>query len=110
VTGNNDLSYTNPFGYNRQMTQQTKRSTTTAVVPSTLNTADITAPDNPRHDGWTRERMIAFLEAVAGIQRLSSLEMREPRELSELTGVFLAVLPWQRFAGDVPFDRRVSAR
>jgi hypothetical protein len=46
------------------MTQPTKRSTTTAVVPSTLNTTDITAPDNARHDGWTRERMIGFLEAL----------------------------------------------
>jgi hypothetical protein len=50
------------------MTQQIKRSTTTAVVPSTL-TEGITAPPkeptaHTRHDGWTRERMIAFLEAL----------------------------------------------
>jgi hypothetical protein len=52
------LSYTNPFGYNCQMTQSSKRSPTTAVVPSTF-TESITTPDTTRHDGWTRERMIA---------------------------------------------------
>jgi hypothetical protein len=36
----------------------------TAVVPSTPKHADITAPDTTRHDGWTRERMIGFLEAL----------------------------------------------
>ena len=49
------------------MTNQTKRPTTTAastaVVPATL-TESITTPDTTRHDGWTRERMIAFLEAL----------------------------------------------
>ena len=50
-----------------QMTNQLKRSATTAattaVVPATL-TESIAAPDTTRHDGWTRERMIAFLEAL----------------------------------------------
>ena len=46
------------------MTNQTKRATTTAVVPSTRKHTAITAPDTTRHDGWTRERMIAFLEAL----------------------------------------------
>jgi hypothetical protein len=46
------------------MTNPTKRTTTTAVVPSTPKHADITAPETTRHDGWTRERMIGFLEAL----------------------------------------------
>ncbi len=50
------------------MTNQTKRPTTTAastaVVPSTPKHTGITTHDTARHDGWTRERMIAFLEAL----------------------------------------------
>jgi hypothetical protein len=46
------------------MTNPTHPRTTTAVVASTPKHADITAPDTTRHDGWTRERMIGFLEAL----------------------------------------------
>ena len=46
------------------MSNPTKRTTTTAVVLSTPKHADITAPATTRHDGWTRERMIGFLEAL----------------------------------------------
>ncbi len=46
------------------MTNPTKRPTTTAVVPSTTKHTDITTPDTTRHDGWTRERMIGFLETL----------------------------------------------
>jgi hypothetical protein len=46
------------------MTSQKHPPATTAVVPSTSKYTDITAPDTARHDGWTRERMIGFLEAL----------------------------------------------
>ena len=49
------LSYKNLFGYINQMTIPKPTPTTTAVVPTTPTT---------RHDGWTRERMIGFLEAL----------------------------------------------
>ena len=56
------LSYTNRFGYTNQMTNRKPSPTTTAVVPSTLTTA--IESDATRHDGWTRGRMIGFLEAL----------------------------------------------
>ena len=50
------------------MTNPTKRPTTTAastaVVPSTPKPTNITAPDTTRQDGWTRDRMIGFLESL----------------------------------------------
>jgi hypothetical protein len=42
------------------MTDPTRSPTTAAVVSQ----PDITAPDNVRYDGWTRERIIAFLESL----------------------------------------------
>jgi hypothetical protein len=72
------------------MANQTHSPTTTAVVPSTPNHADITASDITRHDGWTRERMIAFLEALVetasvsiaaqtvGMTRQSAYYLRAP--------------------------------
>ena len=41
-----------------------KPRTTTAVVPTTPSHDNITIPDTTRNDGWARERMIAFLEAL----------------------------------------------
>ncbi len=46
------------------MTNPTKRPASTAIVPSTPKQPDVPTPETTRHDGWTRERMIGFLEAL----------------------------------------------
>ena len=88
------------------MTNPTRKpSTTTTVVPATLSHTDMTTPDTTRHDGWTRERMIAFLEALVETASVSiaAQTVGMTRRSAYYLRARLIGRPFDHIAGKSPF-------